>query len=297
MESFTIGKFRFRQNLACFDYDGTIIKPKGKNNIVPKDIDDWIWLGDNVPEILKKLYNDKYAIIIFTNQSKKWKKEQITNVLSLLDIPIMVNIAFDKEYYKPNPKLFIENVKNKWKENKSFYCGDALGRNGDWSNVDILFGNNIGIKVIEPETIFPIIIKENDIPNLTVLHNEMIIMIGFPGSGKSTFVKNNFCNYKILSGDELKTETKIIKEINKNIENTSIIIDATNPTKEKRKKFIDIANNYNIPVRCIYMNVSKEQALLQNNKRDKPVPAIVFNIYNKKFEYPTEDEGCSVIVI
>ena len=101
------------------------------------------------------------------------------------------------------------------------------------------------------------------------------------GSGKLTFVKNNFSNYTILSGDELKTEAKIIKEINKNIGESSIVIDATNPSKDKRKKFIDIANSYNIPVRCIYMNVSKEQALLQNNKRDKPVPAIVFNIFNK----------------
>lgn len=130
-----------------------------------------------------------------------------------------------------------------------------------------------------------------------VLHNKMVIMIGFPGSGKSTFVKNNFSNYTILSGDELKTEVKIIKEINKNIGKSSIVIDATNPTKDKRKKFIDIANQHNIPVRCVYINVSKEQALLQNNKRDKPVPAIVFNILNKRFEYPTEDEGCSVVVI
>jgi len=37
----------------------------------------------------------------------------------------------------------------------------------------------------------------------------------------------------------------------KNIENDSIVIDATNPGKDKRKKFIDIANSYNIPVRCI----------------------------------------------
>ena len=109
----------------------------------------------------------------------------------------------------------IENIKNKWKEDKSFYCGDALGRNGDWSNVDLLFGNNIGMRVIEPEVIFPIEIKENNVQQ--VLHNEMVIMIGFPGSGKSTFVKNNFSNYTILSGDELKTEAKIIKEINKNM--------------------------------------------------------------------------------
>jgi bifunctional polynucleotide phosphatase/kinase len=151
------------------------------------------------------------------------------------------------------------------------------------------------MRVIEPEVIFPIEIKENNVQQ--VLHNEMVIMIGFPGSGKSTFVKNNFSNYTILSGDELKTEAKIIKELNKNIGKSSIVIDATNPTKDKRKKFIDIAKQNNIPVRCIYMNVSKEQALLQNNKRDKPVPAIVFNIFNKRFEYPTEDEGCSVVII
>tara|TARA_Y100000389_G_scaffold125392_1_gene122765 strand:+ start:383 stop:487 length:105 start_codon:yes stop_codon:yes gene_type:complete len=29
----------------------------------------------------------------------------------------MVNIAFEKKYYKPNPRLFIEN---KWKVDKSF---------------------------------------------------------------------------------------------------------------------------------------------------------------------------------
>ncbi len=62
--------------MACFDYDGTIIKPKGKNNVVSKDIDDWIWLRDNVPEILKKLYNNKYAIVIFTNQNKNGKKSK-----------------------------------------------------------------------------------------------------------------------------------------------------------------------------------------------------------------------------
>ena len=37
------------------------------------------------------------------------------------------------------------------------------------------------------------------------------------------------------------------------------VIDATNPSKEKRKKFIDIAKNL-IYISDVYMNVSKEQA-------------------------------------
>ena len=45
----------------------------------------------------------------------------------------MVNIAFDKNIIN-ELKLFIENIKNKWKLDKSFIVG-CLGRNGDWSNV------------------------------------------------------------------------------------------------------------------------------------------------------------------
>lgn len=128
---------------------------------------------------------------------------------------------------------------------------------------------------------------------------EMIIMIGFPGSGKSTIASSfNQNQYKIISGDELKTANKMLKIAKEAIENKkSVIIDSTNLSKKRRAIFIELAKQYGIPIRCFYIDISMEEAIYRNNKRDKGVPKIVYNIFKKKFEYPTEDEGCKVIKI
>lgn len=41
-------------------------------------------------------------IVIFTNQSKKWKHDQIKLAMSSLDIPIFIVVATEKVDYKPN---------------------------------------------------------------------------------------------------------------------------------------------------------------------------------------------------
>ena len=161
MESFSLNKFRFRKKIASFDYDWTLVKPKS-NHTIPKNIEDWMWLRQNVPNILRSYYAKGYSIIIFTNQSKPWKIDQIKEVLGSLNIPMLIVIATSKEYYKPNPHIFNENIRKLWDKKYSFYCGDALGRVADWSNSDKEFANNIGIQIKQPEEIFPFV-KEDQI--------------------------------------------------------------------------------------------------------------------------------------
>lgn len=298
METFKIGKFRFRKKIAAFDYDHTIIKPKS-GAIVPKDIYDWIWLRPNVPNILQKIYEKGYCIMIFTNQSKDWKLKQIKNVLEILNIPIFVSVATNKEMYKPNPSIFYNAVTKEWDKKLSFYCGDALGRAADWSNNDLLFAKNIGIKIKEPEEIFPIKIKQLSKTDYSNKEQEMIIMIGYPGSEKSTLAsKFNEKQYEIISGDELKTISKMLKKAKEAIDNNkSVIIDSTNPSKKRRAIFIELAKHYRIPVRCFFIDISMEEAIYRNNQRAKGVPKIVYNIFKKNFEYPIEEEGCKVIKV
>lgn len=42
------------ENIAAFDFDWTIVKPK-ESRTFPKDILDWEWLRENVKENLKKI--------------------------------------------------------------------------------------------------------------------------------------------------------------------------------------------------------------------------------------------------
>jgi bifunctional polynucleotide phosphatase/kinase len=79
-------KFRYRQKIAAFDYDHTLVKPKSKSTFA-KDVDDWMWIRPNVKTKLQELYKNQYSIVIFTNQHQAFKQVQIKMVLDTLDIP------------------------------------------------------------------------------------------------------------------------------------------------------------------------------------------------------------------
>jgi bifunctional polynucleotide phosphatase/kinase len=158
------------------------------------------------------------------------------------------------------------------------------------------FGENIGVKVISPETMFPFE-ETSKMQIKPVEYQELVILMGYPGSGKTTYSKIfEDAGYFIVHGDEHKLIKKMIKVGEDAIKNEkSVVFDATNATREKRAVYVELAKKYNLPVRCIFVNTSLEQSIMRNNLREKPVPKIVYNIYNKNFEEPSEDEGFVLI--
>lgn len=297
-----LNKFRFRSKIAAFDFDWTLVKPK-ENRTFPKNLDDWQWLRESVPKTLKSYYDKGYCLIIFSNQSKPWKIQQIENVIKTLELPFLIVVATEKENYKPNPQLFYNVIPpTKLDKTKSFFVGDALSRDTDFSDSDKVFAENIGIAIESPHSVFPYIYKKSEtISPLTT--QELVIMIGFPGSGKTTLINNIFgknYNYVILSGDEFKTSKKMIKVAKPLLtQGQSVVIDATNPSKEKRKEYIDVAKELNISIRCIHIDTTMEEALHRNNTRakEKIIPKIAYYKYRKMFEKPNADEGCTVVTI
>lgn len=287
--------FRFRQKLAGFDYDHTLVKPKS-NSTFSKNVDDWMYIRDNVKSQIKKLYEKGFSIVIFTNQTQQFKKDQIDIVLNSLEIPYKCYIMYNKQIKKPNPKCFLDYLNDKKIDSESFYVGDALGRENDWSDSDKVFAENCNLKYKSPEEMFPF--KKKKEKELVLSDKqELIIMVGYPGSGKSTFVKQKINGYLILSGDILKTESKILKQLEKGLdEGKSIVIDATNPSKEKRLVFIKVAKKKRINVRIVHITTPIEESLLQNQNRDIKIPKIAFYIYRKKFIKPNKDEGVDEII-
>ena len=294
----TIYKPRFRSRLAIFDFDWTLVKPKSGGTF-PKDVDDWIWLRPNVPQIVKSYYEKGFGIMVATNQSKIWKIQQIKNAMSSLEIPLTIGIANLKEEYKPSVAIFhaaFDSAKRK-KINvmKSFLCGDAMGRSSDHSDSDLVFAKNIGIQCLSPEIIFPFVKTVNNKNTICFSKkHEVVIMMGYPASGKSTLAKNVFGDailYSILHGDELKTLTKMIKAAESEIKNgKSVVFDATHPSKAKRKVIVKMAKTHHLTVRCIHVQTSMEEAMMRNNLRENPIPKMAFYLYRKHFEEPNEVE-------
>ena len=90
-----------------------------------------------------------------------------------------------------------------------------------------------------------------DVPIPT--REEIVVMVEFPGAGKSTLVKKVFepARYIIIYGNSCKTTPKILKMAasrSKDKRPMSIVFDATNPTGAKRGEYAKFAkaNNYDI---------------------------------------------------
>ena len=294
-----------REKMAAFDFDWTLVSPKNGKTF-PSNIDDWEWLYPNIPEKIKKHYEDGYMIVIFTNQSKLWKHDQIQNVAKSLDIPIFIVVATEKCNYKPNPILFT-NLVGEYKINKaeSFFVGDALGRKSDFSDSDKIFAENIGVTCYSPEDIFKInnetyIIEMPLIPLSS--EPEIIIIMGYPGSGKSTIAKHICKNekYIYIEGDIYKTSSKMIKASLEHIlQKKSIVFDATHSSSKKREIYVELGKKYNYKILCIHVSTSLEISYKRNKLRDieKHVPKIAYSVYKKNYEEPSENEGFKLIVL
>ena len=138
------------KNCLAFDFDDTLVK-KNTCNPLP-----------NVIETLKTLIENKYNIIVFSNQKGIEKKktshekvlEKMENFSKLLDNSITFFYATsDDEYRKPCIGMF-KLFKSLTKSKIEYYCGDAAGRPKDFSISDLYFANNIGVQFKLPEEIF-----------------------------------------------------------------------------------------------------------------------------------------------
>jgi bifunctional polynucleotide phosphatase/kinase len=296
---------RFRKKMAAFDYDWTLVIPKDGRPF-PKNEDDWQWYYSSIPKQIKKYYDDGYMICVFTNQSKKkWKLDQITTVMSSLDIPVYISIARERKCFKPELDIFKNVVKTKKIDKKnSFFVGDALGRKNDFSDSDKVFAKNMDIECIAPEKIFydeKSKKKKKTVKIKTSKRKEIIVMVGYPGSGKSTIV-NQICEnkrYVPIHGDVYKTSKKMIKVAKDLIsEGKSFVFDATNSSKKKRQEYIKFANDNNYRKRCVHVSTSRDVSYKRNKARNSEiqVPAIAYAMYNKYFDEPAEEEGFHKII-
>lgn len=85
------------EKIAGYDMDGTLITTQS-GNVFPRDHNDWKLLYSDVPGKLKKIYNEGFKIVIFTNQrglglgkSKHSDfKQKIEKVVTRLGIPVQV---------------------------------------------------------------------------------------------------------------------------------------------------------------------------------------------------------------
>jgi predicted kinase len=107
----------------------------------------------------------------------------------------------------------------------------------------------------------------------------MILLVGIPGSGKSTFADNlvskstNPDKFVRISQDQLKTRKKCEKKCREALTDGKIpIIDRCNFNKDQRKHFIDIASEFDIDcyssIDCVFFDYNKQVCMKRCEERE-----------------------------
>lgn len=310
-----------KNKFAGFDLDGTIIKTRS-GRVFPKDGNDWEFKFNNIKSKLTEISKD-YQIIIISNQKglsgkkgkpSEWKKK-LDDITEELDIPLLVYASIEDDWFRKPRSGIAEILSKKYDFKESFYVGDACGREGDFNCSDYKFALNNKLKFYSPEEFFinrkdeysityidfNLEGNEEDIENILELNKKekmMILLIGFPASGKSSIVKKYFNGDKfgIINRDTLKTMKKCLKSTYSLInEGKNIIIDNTNPDKKTRSEYLKIAEKKKIKKIAIHIKTSFNHSMHNNyfrhfNMKKTKIPTIAYNLYKKKFEEPTIGE-------
>ncbi|XP_026461181.1 uncharacterized protein F21D5.5-like [Ctenocephalides felis] len=263
-------------------------------------------------------------------------KGKVEAILNKLNVPMQVFISTTKGIYrKPLTgmwKVLTEQKNCGVSVSKAdcFYCGDAAGRPDKWalgkkkdfSAADRLMAKNLGIAFYTPEEHFEkakvvqwnkpgfdppslknLNISRFDPPNAKLIQSEqeVIVLVGCPGSGKSFISKELVqSGYVHVNRDTLGSWQKCVAAMKNALQNgKSVVVDNTNADKESRNRYIVAAGK--VKVRCGVMTTSFDHCRHNNifreltDKTHKEIKDMILFSYRKNFVEPTLSEGFAEI--
>lgn len=142
-----------------------------------------------------------------------------------------------------------------------------------------------------------------------------IMMVGLPGSGKSTYAKElaGNINAKICSSDAIREELtgdinsqnnneEVFKLLHKRIKERlvngeNVIYDATNINSKRRRAFLSELKNIPCVKICIVIAVPFEECCRRNKNRERNIPVDVIERMYKNWNTPYYFEGWDEIII
>lgn len=286
------------QKWALFDLDWTITRPL--NGLFSSNANDWTIIIGRI-ERLADFTSEGFTLGIVTNQLASGNKletikARLNNVYKCLckHFPnIVIMCATDKSAYR-KPGIG-------WRQHLGFlpnslYCGDAcqdlsnVNRSWGYSDSDRQFAVNMGLSFYTPEEVFPQLTLPTELNNFSKL---LFMTVGPPGSGKSTFAKSH-TGFVHIESDAYKSNwNRIEKALCSAMQKgEKIVLDATNPSRERRLRIIERAAQYGYPTAIVmFLNSGK-----WNGRREKPVSKIAFNMFWSRLEEPVSEMEYNTVI-
>lgn len=137
---------------------------------------------------------------------------------------------------------------------------------------------------------------------------EFVLLMGLPGMGKDTYIKQHLSHIPVVSLDAIRTELKIDWTDNQepvlNVarEQTrgylrrgeSVVWNATNLSRDLRGKRVRFADDYRARVRIVYVEVSAAIQRRQNRSRPERVPESAMERMYRQWQIPDLTEAHTI---
>jgi predicted kinase len=128
---------------------------------------------------------------------------------------------------------------------------------------------------------------------------EVVILIGLPASGKSTFYRGRFAAThdhvsKDRMGNAARPQVRQQQLIAASLSaGRSVVVDNTNPSRAVRAAIVGLARQHGVPAIAYYFETAAGDALRRNRRREgrDRVPDVAIFTVRKRLEPPDASEG------
>jgi len=129
-----------------------------------------------------------------------------------------------------------------------------------------------------------------------MIKQAVIILMGLPASGKTTWAQTNYPGYARLDGDSLKTNDKVCEALDIMLaKGYNCIVDATNGTLVRRHALIQICRKHDVYIFGVQFTLPVNQCIARAKARTDAggpkVSRVAIYTVNKNFTAPSMLEG------